>query len=225
MDTRYSLTASLIGLAEGSAAMMWLDAYKRNFKKGIDKKMIRVIGAFGPTPTPITYDTFNFKADPDVKIESRFISQTRKREERNNMVVFANLLLKVPGSNMRSFIKDFGRLSFRKAVVDKYLPPTIDEMRAEQENEALNKNTLAGVVIEPTDDHKTHLEIHGKAADTKAKTAHIEAHKKAMMIQRNQPELFAHLAPEAGGPTPPTRAAQVRLHRLARPHLKTQSSN
>jgi hypothetical protein len=203
VDTRYSLTASIIGMAEAAAAMMWLDSNKRNFKKGVDKKMIRVIGAFGPTPTPITYDTFDFKADPDVKIESRFISQARKREERNNMTVFAQLLLQTPGSNMRSFIKDFGRLSFRKAVVDKYLPPTIDEMRAEQENEALNEDTLQGVVIEPTDDHKTHLEIHGKAADTKAKMAHIEAHKKAMMIQRNQPELFAGLAPEAGGPAQP----------------------
>jgi hypothetical protein len=85
----------------------------------------------------------------------------------------------------RAFAKEAGRLMFRKAELDRFLPPTIDEMRAEDENEKLNKNTLEGVQIEPTDDHATHLEIHGKAADTKAKFAHIEAHKQAMMIRHH----------------------------------------
>jgi len=98
-DTRYSLTASLFALAETNAAYIWLDQYKRNFKKGIDK-------------------------------------------------------------------------------------------------------TLEGVRIEPTDDHATHMEIHGKAADTKAKFAHIEAHKRAMMIQRNNPELFPPAMPQNPGQPP-----------------------
>jgi hypothetical protein len=94
-----------------------------------------------------------------------------------------------------------GRLLFSKDEVDRLLPPTIDEMRAEDENEKLSDNKLEGVQIQATDDHKTHMEIHGKAKDTKAKFAHIEAHKRAMMIQRNNPELFApFLQPQ--GPQP-----------------------
>jgi hypothetical protein len=205
VDTRYSLTASLFGLSEGNAAYMWFDQYKRHFKKGIDKKTVRVIGAFGPKAMPVTQDTFNFKADPDVRIESRFISQARKREQRNMMAAYGNVLMATPGANMRSYAKDMGRLMFSKAIVDKYLPPTVDEMRAEDENEKLNKDTLQGVKIEATDDHKTHLEIHGKAADTKAKFAHVEAHKRAMMIQRNSPELFSGL--QIGEPAP-NQAAQ-----------------
>lgn len=216
VDSRYSLTASLFGLAETNAAYIWLDQYKRNFKKGIDKKTIRLIGAFGPKPLPIVADTFKFKKDPDVKIESRVVSQAKKRELRNGLTAYAQVLLQVPGASIRAFAKDFGRTMFRKAEVDKYLPPTIDEMRAEDENDKLNENTLEGVEIEATDDHATHMEIHGKAADTKAKMAHIEAHKQAMMVQRNNPELFASLQPQSPPgqmprqtPAPATMPGQV----------------
>lgn len=195
VDNRYGLTAALFSLAETNTAYIWLDQYKRNFKKGIDKKTIRINGPLGPRLEPITSDDFQFKADPDVKIESRVVSQARKREERNGLIMYAQILAQTQGSNMRAFAKDFGRSMFSKAVVDKYLPQTIDEMKAEIENESLNKNSLKDVVIEATDDHQTHIQIHGKAKDTKATYAHIEAHKKAMMIIRNNPEMFAGVLP------------------------------
>lgn len=191
VDSRYGLTASLFSISEANGAYMWLDDYKRHFKDGIDKKSIRVNGPFGPKPEALTSDVFKFKKDPDVTIESRVVGQARKREQRNAMVAYGNLLLTTPGANLRYFAKKMGRLFFRKEEVERFMPPTLDEMRAEAENDTLSKNSLHGVVIEPTDDHKTHLEIHGKAKDTKAKMAHIEAHKKAMVEQRNRPELFA----------------------------------
>jgi hypothetical protein len=209
VDTRYSLTASLFALSEQSAAYMWYNLYKKNFKKGIDKKTVRLIGAFGPKPMPVTDSTFKFKKDPDVKIESRVVSQARKNETIKKLLQYGQILVQIPGASMRSFAKDAGRMMFTKAQVDKYLPPTIDEMKAENENELLSENKLSGIVngiqmkveVDPTDDHPTHLEIHGKAADTKAKFAHIEAHKRAMMIQRNNPELFQ--PPQTGQPQNP----------------------
>lgn len=206
VDTRYSLTASLFGISEHNAAIMWLDQYKRNVKKGIDKKTVRVVGAFGPKFQPLTADTFKFTKDPDVKIESRFISQARKREQRNNMAAFGQVLTATPGANLRYFAKKMGRLFFAKDEVDRLLPPSIDEMRAEKENESLNENTLTDVRIEATDDHKTHLEIHSKAVDTKAKFAHIEAHKAAMMVQRQNPTLFAGINTQE--PMPGQQAGQ-----------------
>lgn len=198
VDSRYSLTASLFAISEHNAAIMWLDQYKSHYKEGIDKKTVRIVGAFGPKFMPLVADHFKFTKDPDVKIESRVISEGKKRDQRNQMVNYANILLSIPGANMRAFAKDMGRLMFSKPVVERYLPDTIDEMKAEKENDALNANTIKGVVIDPTDDHDVHLNIHSKAADTKAKFAHIEAHKKAKMIQRQQPELFQGVMP----PTP-----------------------
>lgn len=188
-NTRYSLTAALFSQSEQNAAYMWLDQYKRNFKK-IDEKIIRIMGGFGPKPVPITHDTFKFKQDPDVRIASKVVSLAKKQEDRQNLAQFGQILAGTPNSNMRYFAQEMGRLMFTKEVVQRLLPPTLDEMRAEDENDMLSENTLKGVVIEPTDDHMTHLEIHAKAADTKAKVAHMEAHKKALMIQRMLPELF-----------------------------------
>lgn len=220
VDNRYALTGSIYGLTETNAAYMWFDSYKRNFKS-IDKKLVRIIGAFGPQITPITEDTFGFKRDPDVRIESRVVSQAQKREERNNLALYGQVLLQTPGSNIRYFAKKMGRLMFSKDEVDRLLPQTIDEMKAEKENEALSENTLKDVKIEATDNHETHLEIHSKAKDTPAKFAHIEAHKRAMMIQRNNPEIFASLQqpnaqgtpgspqPQGLGITPPPPNTQV----------------
>lgn len=218
VDSRYALNASMFSLTEMNAAYMWFDSYKRNFKS-IDKKLVRIIGAFGPQITPITDDTFKFKRDPDVRIESRTVSQARKREERNSLAAYGQVLATTPGANLRYFAKKMGRLMFSKDEVDRLLPQTVDEMKAEQENEALSKNSLQGVKIEATDDHTTHMEVHSKAKDTKAKFAHIEAHKKAIMLQRNNPELFAGLqpnqppqpgqTPQNPGQTPPPPATQV----------------
>jgi hypothetical protein len=207
VETRYSLTASLFAIPERNSAMMWLDLYKRHFRLGTDKKSARISGPFGPKLVPIEADTFKFEKDPDVAIESRFLSQAKKREQRNSMAAYSAVLVATPGANMRYFAKKFGRLMFTKDEVDRFVPPSLDEMRAEDENETLNKNSLEGVEIEPTDDHKTHLEIHGKAVETKAKLAHIEAHKRAMMMQRNSPELFAGLA--IGEQAPGAQPGQV----------------
>lgn len=202
VDTRYGLTAKLFTISDANAAYMWLDDYKRHYKDGIDKKMIRVVGPFGPKAEALTADVFRFKADPDVKIESRVISNYKKREQRANMGAFGNLLVATKGSDLRYFTKKMGRLMFSKEEVDRFLPPTIDEMRAEKENDSLSKNSLKGVVIEPNDDHQAHLLIHGKAADSKAKFAHIEAHKMALMMQRDNPQLFAPPGAPPGGPAP-----------------------
>lgn len=225
VDSRYGLTASLFSIAESNAAYMWYDAYKRNFKKGIDKKTVRLVGAFGPKPLPVTAETFKFKRDPDVKIESRVLSQARKREMFNKLVQYGQILINTPGANLRSYAKKAGRMLFGKSEVDMLLPQTIDEMKAENENELLSENKLSGTVnglqmkveVDPTDDHATHMEIHGKAADTKAKFAHIEAHKRAMMIQRNNPELFQPPQPEGQPVQPPGQSATPMPSPLAPP--------
>jgi hypothetical protein len=216
VDSRYGLTAALFSLSESNAAYMWYDQYKRNFKKGIDKKTVRLVGAYGPKPLPITADTFNFKMDPDVKIESRVISQARKKEEQNKLLAFGQVLLQTPGASIRSFARKMGRSMFSRAEVEMLLPPTIDEVKAEAENELLNDNKLQGVVnglptkveVDPTDDHATHMEIHGKSADTKAKFAHIEAHKRAMMLMRTMPELFPPMQQQQPGQPPPLQPLQ-----------------
>jgi len=87
--------------------------------------------------------------------------------------------------------------------VEQVLPPNVDEMKAETENDLLDKNTLTPVEV--ADDDFVHMEVHNKAADTSAKFAHIEAHKRAMMLKRVKPEFdLAKQRPEN-----PTQVAPI----------------
>jgi hypothetical protein len=85
-----------------------------------------------------------------------------------------------------------------KDEIDRILPPTIDERIAEKQNEDLDKDKL--VKISPNDNHIVHLEIHSKAAETKAKKAHVAAHEDALRLQRDNPELFPNLEQEGMQP-------------------------
>lgn len=92
-------------------------------------------------------------------------------------------------ANLRFALKRLGRLSgLTKDEIDRILPPTIDEMEAEEENEILNEDEL--VDVEPSDDDMLHMEIHNKSSETPAKYAHVRAHKRAMKIKKQHPELF-----------------------------------
>lgn len=84
--------------------MMWLDEYRRHFKKGIDKKMVRVIGAFGPKPMPVTTRS---TSRPTRTSPSNLVTLAThtKRLESANMAAFGQLLVQTPGANVRSFTK------------------------------------------------------------------------------------------------------------------------
>ena len=109
-------------------------------------------------------------------------------------------------SNIRFALRKVGRLSgFMKDEVEQVLPPSVDEMTADSENEILDTDNLVEVHV--YDDDFVHIEIHRKATDTPVKYAHIEAHKKAMMLKRVNPQMdIVHNRPQnpatAGQTTP-----------------------
>jgi len=61
-------------------------------------------------------------------------------------------------------------------------------MEATKENELLNENVPAKVTM--TQDHQAHLIIHAQANDTNATQAHVMAHKMAMRMARENPNLL-----------------------------------
>lgn len=92
-------------------------------------------------------------------------------------------------------VRETGRLNgVDKDIIDAAIPPTVDELEAYEENKNLDKNVKEEVLA--TDDHLIHVEIHREAAETPAKFAHIEAHKKAMSIKKTSPEMFPSVPSE-----------------------------
>jgi len=189
VDTRYSLSAKIFGWSEKRFWKQWYALYKEHFEADIDEKVIRIVGAMGAKWRPLTRENIIGNQDPDVKIESKIISDAIKFNELQKYRLFIkDVMATAPQeANVRFALRKIGRLSgFTKEEVEQILPPSIDEMNAETENETLDKDDLVEVMI--YDDDFVHMEMHNKASDTPAKKAHINAHKKSMMLKRVKPE-------------------------------------
>ena len=94
-----------------------------------------------------------------------------------------------PNTNLRYALKKMGKMTgLKKDEIDQIMPPVVDELIADDENKLLEKNQI--VLVKVTDDHVIHMSIHNKLSDTPAKYAHINAHKKAMVLKKTNPELF-----------------------------------
>jgi len=189
VDTRYSLAARIFGWSEKRFWKQYYQLYKQNFENDIDDKVIRIVGAMGSKWRKLTKENIIANTDPDVKVESKNVSDAIKYNELQQYRLFLKDVLAIDpqNSNARFALRKIGRLSgFSKDEVDQVLPPTIDEMNADDENKNLDINKIEQVEV--SDDDFIHMVIHNKATDTPAKYAHIEAHKKAMMLKRVKPE-------------------------------------
>jgi hypothetical protein len=199
VDTRYSLSAKIFGWSEKRFWQQWYYLYKTHFVDGIDEKTVRISGVLGAKFRPLRRANIIASVDPDVKIESRVLSEAKRYNQLQVYRGYLQMVAQDPNANLRYGLKQMGKLSgLKKDEIDMLMPPTIDEMIAEDENVKLEKNEI--VMVEATDDHVIHLEIHNKLSDTPAKYAHIEAHKKAMILRKVNPSLFPQV-PSAANPT------------------------
>lgn len=189
VDTRYSLGAKVFGWSEADFWRQWYMMYYDYFAEDIDEKVLRLVGAFGAKWRTLSKKDFITRINPDVKIESKAVNRAKQMEERRDLMSYYTLALQEPTSNRRYGLKKLGRMfGQEKDELDRLFPPTIDERIAEDENDKLNSDEFVGVMRE--DDHNVHLEIHSKARDTESARAHIETHKKALMIKKTNPEWF-----------------------------------
>lgn len=189
VDTRYSLSAKIFGWSEKKFWKQWYHLYKDHFEKDIDEKVIRLQGAMGAKWRTLTRENIVANNDPDIRIESKTVSEAIKLNDLQKYRLFLKDILATDpqNANVRFALEKVGRLSgFTKEEVNMVLPPTIDELNAETENEKLNKGQL--VMVQVQDDDFVHMEMHNKAKDSPTKYAHIEAHKTAMMLKRQKPE-------------------------------------
>ena len=188
-DKRFSMSAKIYGWSERKFWLQWYVLYKKHFKDSIDEKIVRIQGALAPIWRPLTRENIISTVDPDVRIESRLVSEAKRQRELESFGGFISVALADPESNKRFLQKKFGRLQgLTKEEIDLAFPPTVDELQAEDENGLLNGGKLPKILV--TDDHLTHIDIHSKAVQNVYSVTHIRAHKKAMLVKRDRPDLF-----------------------------------
>lgn len=189
VDTRYSLTAKVFSWSEEDFWRFWYLLHKEHFTDGVDEKIIRIVGASGTRFRTILKEDIIAFVDPDIEVESKQVSEAKNLRERILLQGYFKLLIESgQKTNMMFSLRKLGKLNgFTTDEVEAILPPTPEELVAEEENEKLSENQL--VQVSTKDDHQTHYYVHAKAADTPAKIAHMKAHRVAMKIVRQQPEL------------------------------------
>ena len=207
VDTRYSMSAKIFGWSEADFWKQWYRQYKFHFKDKIDEKIIRIQGAMAPIWRPLKKDNIVAQVDPDVKIESKVISEGKRIREQQSFDAFAGVVLSDPENNRRYIQRRMGKLrGLTKEELDLIFPPTVDELQAEDENILLNNEKLPTVRV--TDDHKTHLQIHAKANQNAYSLVHMKSHRKLMLIRRDRPELFPQ-PQQPGQPGQPNQQGQM----------------
>lgn len=188
-DTRRSLSARIWGWSEKRFWRQWYTLYKEHFKENIDKKTIRLQGPLAPMWRELTRENLITDVDPDITIESTTIATAKRQDEFQRFSAFTQIVLQDPETNRRYAFRHMGKLmGMKKAQMTLLIPPTIDEMRAEDENQQLSDEKF--VPIDPIDDDIIHIEIHQKAPENRAKLAHIHAHKLMMMKKKEHPEFI-----------------------------------
>ncbi len=186
---RHSLGARIFGWSDKRFWRQWYWLYKINFKDEIDEKIIRIQGPLAPAWRTLTRENLITRIDPDLYVESASIAKAKRREEFQEFSIFSQIAMQDPGTNRRLVLRKMGKiLGIKKATMVVMFPATIDEMRAEDENQKINDNKLPQ--LNALDEDIIHIEFHNRAADTAAKLAHIEAHKQMMMHKKEHPEQF-----------------------------------
>lgn len=190
-DTRFSLAAKVFGWSETLFWQFWYKRYKNNLADKIDKKVMRIVGAGGAEWRELSRENIIAIKDPDVTVTSTFVIEQEELKERTLLSQYIGLALQEPTINRRYALKKLGRVHGLESDEVKILfPPTVDELIADEENEGLNDNSLEEVFIEAEQDHVTHMEVHIKAKDTDAREDHMKAHRQAMAVKKEKPELF-----------------------------------
>lgn len=188
VGVRYGLTASVFGWSEKAFANLWYLMYKSSFKSGMKEKFMRLNGAFGTQFRDLTRENLVAKVDPDVKVTSKIQAEQEKATRLQKYTVFYNALMQDPQANRRYANKKLGELiGLKQDEIDRLMPPSVDELGAEEQNEWLNQNKM--VKVDPNENHVVHMEIHQKANPTKATLAHIKTHRQMLKLAQENPEL------------------------------------
>lgn len=187
--TRYSLTARVFGWSERRFWERWYWIYKNFFQDNIDEKVLRLVGVWGVEFRKITRENIIAKIDPDIRVESTLISQSKKITQRELFRGFITMSAGVPDFPIRYALKELAKMSdFRTDQITILFPPNQDEIQAEKENKEIEDNKTP--IVSLTDNHSVHRMIHSQLNQSKQRDKHLKFHDEAEQFQKENKQIF-----------------------------------
>jgi len=201
-NLRYALGSKINSWGEKRFWFLWTRSYREYFGSA-EKKIIRINSGWGDRAIVIRGKDFFTKEDPSIRIVSKLTREQERDKERTGFLQVAPLILQDPSTPVvaRNFIK---RHILRLNGIDHekiriMVPPSIDEMIGEKNNELLSRNMKVPIRME--EDHLSMIIIALEAEDTPAKWGYIAKHEEAYTLSGQRDRQNNLLAQMAGGST------------------------
>lgn len=214
-DMAQSLQSKILQFGEAEFWSDWFHRYKKN-AKALQSKMANIVGVNGITTTEIDMQDFLTDFPPGVLVYSAKEAEYKELVLRRDLMqVLPDLMQTMDPSGMTNFMKHVFMPKFLQdpSLIDVVYPKSLDEMKAEAENEQLKNDQMPEV--SDTDDHRTHIYIHHMVQPkTWATWFHLQAHEEALAKQQQQQQMLQSQEMAAGsggqsqqGATSPMAAA------------------
>lgn len=191
-DLAQSLQSKVMQFGESEFWSHWFHRYAVN-AKDLDTKMANIVGVKGITSKEIHFKDFNTDFPPGVMVYSAKEAEYKEVVLRRDLMqLYPELSQTLDVDGMRNFQKHvfFPKFLQDPSLIDIMLPKSLDEIKAEGENEQLMKDVMPDVL--PTDNHTTHIYTHMMVQPkTNATWFHLEWHQELLAQQKAQEQQMA----------------------------------
>lgn len=231
-DMAASLQSKVMQFGEAEFWSHWFHRYAKHAPE-LKEKTANIIGVKGVDSQIISLDDFRADFPPGVMVYSAKEADYKNLVKRRDLMeLYPALAQTLDADGMRNFQKHvfFPLMIDDPATIDVMLPKTLDEIKAEGENELLSKDEM--VEVAETDNHTTHIYTHRMIMPKTWKMwVHIDWHEKMLAEQKKQ-EMLAQqqqlndsMATNQGGVSKPQVGAEKKNPTAAASPLKTEITN
>ncbi|MBX4188444.1 MAG: hypothetical protein KW793_04945, partial [Candidatus Doudnabacteria bacterium] len=186
-DLAQSLQSKVLQFGEAEFWSHWFHRYAHN-ADSLGEKMANIVGVKGITTEIIDLKQFNTDFPPGVMVYSAKEAEYKELVLRRDlMTLYPNLVQTLDADGLRNFNKHvfFPKFLQDPSLIDIMLPKTLDEIKAEEENEQLKVDTMPEV--SDSDNHTTHIYTHYMVQPkTWATWFHIAEHEDKLAKQKQE---------------------------------------
>jgi len=186
-DMAQSLQSKVMQFGEAEFWSHWWHRYAKNADE-LGTKMANIVGVKGIDSTEIDFKDFNTDFPPGVMVYSAKEAEYKNLVKRRDMMqMYPQFAMTLDPDGMRNFNKHvfFPLMLEDPSLIDIMLPKTLDEIKAEDENEQLKKEELPSAA--ETDNHSAHIYTHLTVfPKTWATWMHVDQHEKMLAKQKEQ---------------------------------------
>lgn len=191
-DMAQSLQSKVMQYGEQEFWSHWFHRYAK-YGPDLKEKMANIVGVKGVDSQIIDLNDFNTDFPPGIMVYSAKEAEYKDLVKRRDfMQLYPNLAVTLGPDGLRNFNKHvfFPLFIQDSSLVDIMFPDTLDEMKAEEENEQLSEGLW--VEAQATDDHTAHIYTHYMAQPkTWEVWFHIRMHEEMLAEQKKQEQMMA----------------------------------